>query len=50
MWLKYIFFATLMVLYIIGEYLLCIIGVTVSLPLVVWRHLVALHRDFFNGG
>lgn len=48
MWLKYILFATLMMLYIIGEYLIAIIGVTVTLPLNVWRHLVALHQDFFS--
>jgi hypothetical protein len=47
LWLKYILFATLLMLYIVGEYLIAILGVTISLPVNIWRHWVALHKDYF---
>lgn len=48
-WWKFLLISVLLVLFIVGEWLLTVLMMTVNLPVVVWNHLKALHRDTYRG-
>lgn len=47
-WLKFLLMAFLLILYILGEWLIALLLVTTSLPVVIWSHLKIFYREKFG--
>jgi hypothetical protein len=48
-WWKFLLCAFLLILFIVGEWLLTVVLMTISLPFVAWGHLKAYYRETFRG-
>ena len=47
-WFKFLFMTVLMILFIFGEFLLTVLVMTASFPVVVWGHIKSFYMDTFS--